>query len=441
MVDWSKVPDLGAVALLTAAFAAVAQRSRNSASSLWLIGWIMIAAHFAAQIFASVDGFGGTFASFVGLAALAWAGTLFSWAAVPFHQLTSSKRLLAAYLGTNTLYLAVLLMAPQFHWAVVAAALLYCVAPLSLGLSGVAQTTHPLRWITIFLYSALSAFLLAVQNRPGTGSDLALNAVFFTVYLSCCIHFLYVYRRLATGVFITSAGFLAWAAVFLIAPLQNAYLPSIHIESEVWNLPKYVVAVGMMLLLLEEQIEHNKYLALHDELTGLPNRRLFQDRLVSALERARRSRQHTALLLIDLDHFKQVNDSVGHHIGDLALQRAAQVFLDRVRRSDTVARTGGDEFSVILEEPVTRKDAEHVGAELIELLRQPMHLQNHTVKIGASIGIAMFPQDAQTDEALRIAADVRMYARKHERRNAVEILPHIPREHQPAYVIAQDEVN
>ena len=167
----------------------------------------------------------------------------------------------------------------------------------------------------------------------------------FTIYFGCCLHFWYAYRRATTGAFITIAGFLAWAAVFVVAPGMNIFLPNLRLESEVWNLPKYVVAVGMILLLLEDQIEHNKYLALHDELTGLPNRRLFQDRLASALERARRTGSQTALLLVDLDQFKQVNDALGHHAGDQLLERVGRVFSARVRRSDTVARTGGDEFS------------------------------------------------------------------------------------------------
>ena len=132
---------------------------------------------------------------------------------------------------------------------------------------------------------------------------LALNGVFFTVYFSCFIYALYFYWRATAGAFITIAGFLGWAAVFVVAPLITALFSNFHIESEVWNLPKYVVAVGMIMLLLEDQIEHNKYLALHDELTGLPNRRLFQDRLANALERARRTRSQAALLLVDLDQF------------------------------------------------------------------------------------------------------------------------------------------
>jgi diguanylate cyclase len=173
-----------------------------------------------------------------------------------------------------------------------------------------------------------------------------------------------------------------------------------------------VVAVGMILLLLEDQIEHNKHLALHDDLTGLPNRRLFQDRLSSALERARRTGSRAALLLIDLDRFKDVNDTVGHHVGDLLLQRVSQIFLGRVRRSDTVARTGGDEFSVILEDPTSREDAVRVGRLLTELLQQPQNLGGHTVSIGASVGISVYPEDAADAEALCIVADRQMYADK-----------------------------
>jgi diguanylate cyclase (GGDEF)-like protein len=195
---------------------------------------------------------------------------------------------------------------------------------------------------------------------------------------------------------------------------MEAFFPRVPIENGVWNLPKYVVAVGMILLLLEDQIEHNKYLALHDHLTGLPNRRLYQDRLAIALERARRSEAHTALLVVDLNRFKQINDTLGHHIGDLVLQKVAALFVTRVRRSDTVARTGGDEFSVILEEPISRRYAVQVGRSLVQLLNEPLDLGEHIVRVGASVGVAMYPDDAQDMEALCIAADLRMYDAKHD---------------------------
>jgi len=220
--------------------------------------------------------------------------------------------------------------------------------------------------------------------------------------------------------------------VFLVSPLKDAYFPAIQIESEVWNLPKYVVALGMILLLLEEQIEHNKHLALHDVLTGLPNRRLFQDRLAVALERARRTGTKAALLVLDLDRFKQVNDTLGHHVGDLLLQSVARILNGRIRRSDTVARTGGDEFSVILEGPTNATEALHVGRSLQELLKEPMELENRAVRTGASFGVAIFPDDAADLEALCIAADQRMYENKRqtavseERHSKGKLPPSVP---------------
>ncbi len=412
-MDWGKLPDLAAVTLLAIAFAAVARRSQASVSTLWLTGWMMIALHFAAFIFVPVPGRLGAFAGFLGVAALVWAGVLFMWASVPYRKKGSSLLMLAAVLGTNSLYIAIILMDPTPYWALTAVAVLFGVLPAGIGLISLREDSHPLRWTLVGLYLALSIFLLAIQRRPGNGLSLALNGVLFTVYLGCCLHFLYAYRKRTAGAFVTIAGFVGWAAVFAIAPCLGTVLPDLHVESEVWNLPKYVVAVGMILLLLEEQIEHNKYLALHDELTGLPNRRLFQDRLSSSLERARRTGSHTALLLVDLDHFKQVNDTLGHHVGDQLLKRVGAVFTDRVRRSDTVARTGGDEFSVILDDPISRLDAERVGASLIDMLGEPFVMGDQTLRIGASIGIALFPEDAADGEGLCIAADLRMYDFKH----------------------------
>jgi diguanylate cyclase (GGDEF)-like protein len=174
----------------------------------------------------------------------------------------------------------------------------------------------------------------------------------------------------------------------------------------------------MLLLLLERQIERSQYLALHDDLTSLANRRLFQDRLSSAMERARRSESSIALLQIDLDRFKEVNDTHGHYIGDLLLQHVSGILESRVRRSDTVARTGGDEFSLILEEPSRREDAELVAESLGRKLAEPFELSGRRIRIGASIGIAVFPEDAHDVDSLCIAADMKMYVAKQDHREA-----------------------
>jgi diguanylate cyclase len=427
LVNWSELPDLTAVALLSCAFASVTRRNRTPVSGLWLTGWIMIVLHFGASMFYTLPGVWGTLAGIFGLIALVWAGILFMWASVPYREQISSRWMLVAMVASNTIYLVAISIFPEGSWILVPAAALFAAFPLAIAVVALHNFNHPLRWVTVSLYTGLSIYLLSVQNRAGDGSDLAVNGVLFTVYLGCCIHFWWMYRRATAGAFITIAGFLAWANVFTIAPCMQAFLPQVHVESEVWNLPKYVVAVGMILLLLEDQIEHNRHLALHDPLTGLPNRRLFQDRLASALERARRTETHAALLVIDLDRFKQVNDTLGHHVGDLLLQRIGSLFAGRVRRSDTVARTGGDEFSVVLEEPTSRGEAFHVGESLLQLLKDPLDLGEQTVRIGASVGVAVFPEDARTMESLCIAADLRMYDSKHgSGRITDESVPVIP---------------
>ena len=410
-MDWSKLPDIVAVGLLASAFASVARNNYTRTSGLWLTGWLLIVLHFTAFVFLPAPGWWGTMAEGLGVSSLVWAGVLFMWAAVPYRNQRSSPRMLLALLVATTTYLCALIgTAPP--WMLNVAACLLVAGPLAVALSALPKFSHPLRWSTVGVYAGLTVYLLLVQNRLPNGPDLALNGLLFTVYLGCSIHFWYAYRRPTTGAFITICGFFLWASVFVCGPIHEAYFQTVHIESEVWNLPKFVVGIGMILLLLEEQIEHNKHLALHDVLTGLPNRRLFQDRLASALERARRSGSQAALLVLDLNRFKHVNDSMGHHVGDLLLQRVGGIFSARVRRSDTVARTGGDEFSVILEGPTSFGEAVVVGHSLQELLKAPLSLENRSVRIGASFGVAVFPDDAESMEQLCIVADSRMYENK-----------------------------
>jgi diguanylate cyclase (GGDEF)-like protein len=412
-LNWSALPDVAAVGLLICAFASVARRSQSPVSGLWLTGWLMILLHFVVALFQNTPGIWGGLSTAIFSVFLVGAGLLYMHASIPYRTDRSSLWMLGSLAATNTLYIAILCIAPEGYWALKPAAVLLGLGPLAVMLASIRRVSHALRWLVVILYGLLSIFLLIFQNRPGIGSNLAWVAVMFTAYLGCCIFVCCAYRRATAGAFVTIAGFFAWASVFIIAPVMTAFEPQVHLDAEVWNLPKFVVAVGMMLLLLEDQIEHNQHLALHDPLTGLPNRRLFEDRMASALERSRRTGAQMALLVVDLDYFKQVNDTLGHHIGDQVLQRVASIFTERVRRSDTVSRTGGDEFSLILEEPTNREEAEKVGSSLRQLLEAPLELGDHEIQIGASIGIAVYPEDADELEALCIVADRRMYEAKH----------------------------
>jgi diguanylate cyclase (GGDEF)-like protein len=358
-------------------------------------------------MFVPLPGPVGKVALLLGVLSLVWAGIFFMRASVPYRREKSSLAMLFALFGTYTLYVAALMQGASPTLLNLSAILLGS-APLAIALASIRRFQHPLRWITVALQAVLALVLLSLQTRAN-GSDLALNAVLFAVYLSAAIHFWTMYHRASAGATISVVGFFLWANVFTVAPFLDAWYPQVHLESEVWNLPKYVVAIGMILVLLEDQIAHNKHLALHDALTGLPNRRLFQDRLTSSLERARRNGTQVGLLILDLDRFKQVNDTLGHHVGDLLLQEVARLFTSRVRRSDTVARTGGDEFAIIIEGPAGRSEARLVGRSLLNLLDQPVLIENRSLHIGASLGLAMFPEDAEDEESLCIKADLRMY--------------------------------
>lgn len=409
-MEWNQLPGLLCVLLLTCAFAAVSQNSRMRQSRIWLAGWALIAVHFSASLFLLEGGWIVQLVNCLALSALAGAGVLFMWAAFPFRWRASSRWMCGTLLGTNTLYIGLVVLAAK-GWMLDGAAVLLGVLPLVITLVTVRRFQRPERWVVVVLYGLLAVFLLAVQHRAD-GTYLALNGLLATAYLGCCVLFTIVYRRLSAGTFITDVGFLAWGLVFVVSPLLHLYAPGVHIHDEVWDLPKYMVAVGMILLLLEDEVAHNRHLALHDELTGLANRRLFMNRLENALERSRRSGENVALLQLDLNGFKRVNDTKGHHVGDELLKRVSDILLTRIRISDTVARTGGDEFSMILEGPVTRVQAEAVQTALKTLLSEPMDLDGHHAQISASIGLAMCPEDATSAEPLCIAADAAMYAKK-----------------------------
>lgn len=155
----------------------------------------------------------------------------------------------------------------------------------------------------------------------------------------------------------------------------------------------------------------------YDHLTGLPNRRLLQDRVKLALSQAQRANESLALMFVDLDRFKNVNDSLGHHVGDELLVQVARRLQDVLREQDTVCRLGGDEF-VILCPDTDAVGAAHVAAKLLESVASRFLLAQHELAVTFSIGVAMYPDDGESFEALSMRADTAMYRAKHAGRNA-----------------------
>jgi diguanylate cyclase (GGDEF)-like protein/PAS domain S-box-containing protein len=158
--------------------------------------------------------------------------------------------------------------------------------------------------------------------------------------------------------------------------------------------------------------ERARHLADHDALTGLPNRRLLEDRLTQALALSYRNRQQTAVMFIDLDRFKTINDSLGHSIGDLLLKEIAQRLVKQLRIGDTICRIGGDEFVVVLPEVKRSSDVAQVAQKVIEQLSQPVLIEERELTVTPSIGIAVFPEDGRDAETLIRNADAAMYHAK-----------------------------
>ncbi|BAN35239.1 hypothetical protein SCD_n01413 [Sulfuricella denitrificans skB26] len=164
----------------------------------------------------------------------------------------------------------------------------------------------------------------------------------------------------------------------------------------------------------DEEIRHQ---AFHDTLTGLPNRALMKDRLLHALERAKREGGRLSVIFIDLDRFKAINDGLGHDVGDLLLQEVARRIKIRMRTVDTVARLGGDEFVVLMEDLRDAGDCASLAQELIAEIARPMKLSGHAVEISASMGMAFYPEDGANPLELMKCADLAMYAAKSAGRN------------------------
>jgi len=163
---------------------------------------------------------------------------------------------------------------------------------------------------------------------------------------------------------------------------------------------------------LQQSHQEMENLAQHDALTGLPNRRLFLDRLEKAIARARRSSQPLALLFIDLDKFKDINDCFGHEAGDAVLQSVAKRLSAQVRDSDTVARLGGDEFVVLLENIDSCDKVAEVAAKLCNSMQEPLPYANQFLNISMSVGVSLHPQDGETLDQLINNADRAMYQAK-----------------------------
>ncbi|MBO8086547.1 MAG: GGDEF domain-containing protein [Marichromatium sp.] len=193
-----------------------------------------------------------------------------------------------------------------------------------------------------------------------------------------------------------------------------------ELAAMVQNANKTIEKLKTAEALLVKQRDVIFYQANYDQLTGLANRHLFQDRLAHALKEAKRYNTSLALLFLDLDNFKRINDTLGHDVGDEVLIAASGVLKNATRESDTLVRFGGDEFLVLLKE-ADKAEAKAVAHKILELFKPMIELKSHTLHITSSIGIALFPDHATTPEELIQKADIALYAAKSKGKNQASL--------------------
>lgn len=212
----------------------------------------------------------------------------------------------------------------------------------------------------------------------------------------------------------------SWDGEIMDRRKNGETFPAHHSISVVKNdLDEIIQFISIFSDITEEKraAEHIQNLAQYDQLTKLPNRMLFNDRLQHAITRARRAKKIVGLMFIDLDRFKSVNDTLGHHAGDLLLQKVSQRLLKEVRAQDTVARLGGDEFTIILEDLAHAEDAAIVSDKLLSALQEKVVIDGNDIFIGGSIGISIYPTDGDNKEDIVKCADMAMYQAKQQGRN------------------------
>ena len=521
---------LGSLVLL---FSSIYRKRPTFRVRCWLIGWCLILVHFAGLLLRPASEMGHAGQDFLVLGSLVLGGVFFilsttvvrfapgRWLAVlvtlgiPWLATTAA----ACFLPDGSRLLPLSAIAGEAATLIVAYRLSQRrpMVRIILGLS-VAGCTG---WLS---YGIL-------HHHDGTALDVMLTQVFLLLAL------LYSFEvsRFTAGVRTVVLSLYAWAAVWISAAAAEMLWPAAQIPPQLWNLPKYLVAVGMILTLLEEeivsaedagahyrvlfesnphpmwmyntetlaflhvndaaaqqygytheefeqmtmadirpgeefsrlvaelkrscenplngpwrhqrkdgsfmlvdiashQLEHDGHKvtfalmqdvterdrlheqlvhqANHDILTGLPNRALLEDRIAQTLAHASRYGHKAALLCLDLDRFKQINDTYGHAIGDVCLQEIGRRLSSRVRAVDTVARTGGEEFTVLLQEIAESEDAERVAADILRGLNEPYRLNGIDIDLTASLGIAVYPDHGTDPAVLWRDADTAMYRAK-----------------------------
>jgi diguanylate cyclase (GGDEF)-like protein/PAS domain S-box-containing protein len=529
----NEVLDILILGLLVVLFGSIYHKRATTRLRCWVFAWILILVHFAALLVSAVSSGGQGLVDSISISTLVLSGLCFLFSASATMKTPIAGALVAAGIGLPGLfYTNYVIIGGSQIWLLAVAATTIATAGMVLAWTLCRGRSRVWAAITLaFAVGEIWTVAALAYHQPDQG----ILAILFEIFLTFAALYWFDFRRLSVGVMTAVLGLVAWASVFPVSLLCDHLVPAGQIPAGLWNIPKFFVAFGMILTLLEDEYlaagratQHYRLLfaasphpmwihdpqtlrileindaavthygysreeflrmtldqlcpadeatvsfwqhdvsdstqltgpwrqrrkdgsciqvetathfiefngrpctfvlvqdvterqllheqlvhqAHHDLLTGLPNRLLLEDRLQRSLAQAARYGKQAAILCIDLDRFKQINDTFGHAAGDLCLQQVVARISSRLRAVDTFARTGGDEFVIVLGELINRNSALMVARNVLESIQQPILVEDYSFDISGSIGISLYPDDGTDPAQLRRAADAAMYRAK-----------------------------
>lgn len=414
------LPDLSALAILIFILALVRQRHPDARADAWLLGLFFTLVEAGAHTLYAPQGIPDRVLHLIVLDCYLLAGLVFNWAAGD-QNVPRSTRL--AYLALNGTALLAITTIYGWNIRVPNAYIPAVVVGMAVGVGSSLYIRTNWRYAILMLlgWGAVGTLVSEGKFRPAVYWSLA------CVYAIAAVNFQRRLARHSTGKLAIVTGFSIWALNFLLHPwIIDTYPTYADIASHVWNMQKSLISIGMILVMLEEQVSNNEWLALHDELTGLPNRRLFAARLTSAIEHADRRNTSLALVVLDLNDFKKINDTLGHVAGDQVLREVSGMLRKSIRASDTVARLGGDEFIIVARDMTGEKAVERFTDALRLAIERPILINEQAMVVGASFGFALYPRDAKDATKLLRLADQRMYGLKKRSGTMTPLASEIP---------------
>ena len=402
------LPNLLALVIFIAAFRPLARRA-GPQTNAWFLAWIFVLLHNAALIFGARGSNGPPSIHLIAEWAIELGGICFLRAAAstpstPQSLLISAEMLLPIFAQS-----ALVVFGVQRPLLQAGCTLLMLVPGVHLLRLERGHRRPRARMAWGFVISAVCLAPIAAIDPA-----LALTFVNCLLFIGSAVLYWDYADHSTTGVFIAVGGFALWGLFSLIGFLLGRNDVTSPVLDAVSQFPSYIVAYGMVLTIIEEHVGRTESLSLHDPLTGLPNRRLFEDRLQQMLALSPNTGTMLACLVIDLDNFKIINDTLGHSIGDGLLQAVATRLSWHIRAGDTLARTGGDEFAVVLPRLQSLEHLRFTVGAIMSATSAPVVVGDHAIDVGLSIGIAINPEGSLDADGLRHRADEAMYEAKRD---------------------------